>query len=56
VGRFVCHFIPIYSSWLDLEERWFGEITSKRIRQESWEGMPQLVDAIKRYIAKWNKS
>jgi transposase len=55
-GRLVSHFIPTHSSWLNLVERWFGEITNKRIRRESWEGVPQLVDAIKKYITEWNKS
>jgi hypothetical protein len=30
--RFVAHFVPTSSSWLNLVERWFGELTSKRIR------------------------
>jgi transposase len=34
-GRFVIHFIPTHSSWLNLVERWFAEIIDKRIRQES---------------------
>src|SRR3989304_2164755 len=32
--RFVCHFVPTSSSWLNLVERWFGELTSKRIRRD----------------------
>src|ERR1035438_1212433 len=35
--RFVCHFVPTSSSWLNLVERWFGEITSKRIRRDSFQ-------------------
>jgi transposase len=31
-GRFVVHFIPTHSSWLNMVERWFGELTNKRIR------------------------
>jgi transposase len=54
-GRFVSYFIPTHSSWLNLVERWFAEITNKRIRRESWGGVPQLVDAIKKYITEWNK-
>jgi transposase len=34
--RFVCHFVPTSSSWLNLVERWFGELTSKRIRRGSF--------------------
>jgi transposase len=55
-GRFVTHFIPTHSSWLNLVERWFAEITNKRIRRESWDSVSQLVKAIKDYIKTWNKS
>jgi transposase len=54
--RFVTHFIPTHSSWLNLVERWFAEITNKRIRRESWDSVSQLVKAIKDYIKTWNKS
>jgi len=55
-GRFVEHFIPTHSSWLNLVERWFGEITNKRIRRESWDGVAQLERAINDFIKHWNKS
>jgi transposase len=55
-GRFVEHFIPTHSSWLNLVERWFGEITNKRIRRESWSGVNQLEKAILDYIKGWNES
>jgi hypothetical protein len=35
-------------------ERWFGEITNKRIRRESWESVAELKRAIKDYINNWN--
>jgi transposase len=54
--RFVLHFIPTHSSWLNMVERWFAEITNKRIRRESWESVQQLVKAIREYIKSWNKS
>jgi len=31
--RFVCHFIPTSSSWLNLVERWFEELSEKAIRR-----------------------
>ena len=34
-GRFVVHFTPTHSSWLNLVERWFSEITTKRITRGS---------------------
>jgi transposase len=53
--RFVLHFIPTHSSWLNLVERWFAEITNKRIRTGSFESVPELIKAIKDYIKTWNK-
>jgi transposase len=55
-GRFVMHFIPTHSSWLNLVERWFSEITNKRIRRGSYESVTQLTKAIKDFIKTWNKS
>jgi len=55
-GRFVEHFIPTHSSWLNLVERWFSEITTKRIRRGSWNGVAQLEKAIGEFIKHWNKS
>ena len=54
--RFVIHFISTHSSWLNLVERWFAEITNKRIRRGSFESVPELLKAIKDYIKTWNKS
>ena len=54
--RFELHFIPTHSSWLNLVERWFAEITNKRIRRGSFESVPDLIRAIKDYIKTWNKS
>ena len=55
-GRFVEHFIPTYSSWLNMIERWFAEITNKRIRRESWSSLKELEEAITDYIIAWNES
>jgi transposase len=52
--RFVEHFIPTYSSWLNLIERWFAEITNKRICRESWNSVKELEIAITDYITSWN--
>jgi transposase len=41
-GQFVENFIPTHSSWLNMVERWFGEITNKRIRRDSWSGVNEL--------------
>lgn len=55
-GRFVVHYTPTHSSWLNLIERWFAEITSKRIRRGSWASVRELKAAIMDYIRNWNTS
>ena len=52
--RFVPHFIPTSSSWLNLIERWFGELTGKRIRRGVFVSVADLVAAIEDYLAVWN--
>ena len=52
--RFVSHFIPTSSSWLNLIERWFGELTGKRIRRGVFVSVADLVAAIEDYLAVWN--
>jgi len=53
--RFVAHFIPTSSSWLNLVERWFGELTSKRIRRGSFVSVPDLKRAIDEFLDAWNE-
>jgi len=48
--RFHLHFTPTGSSWLNLVERWFGEITRKRIRRGIFQSVPELVAAIEEFI------
>lgn len=48
--RFHLHFIPTSSSWLNLVERWFREITTKRIRRGTFHSVSELVAAIDDYI------
>jgi transposase len=48
--RFHFHFIPTSSSWLNLVERWFGKITTQRIRRGTFKSVPELVAAINDYI------
>jgi transposase len=54
--RFHLHFTPTSSSWLNLVERWFRELTDKRIRRGSFQSVPALIDAIKEYLANHNQS
>jgi transposase len=52
--RFVPHFIPTSSSWLNLVERWFGELTRKAVRRGVFFSVPDLVQAIEAFLAAWN--
>ena len=53
--RFVPHFIPTSSSWLNLVERWFGELTQKAVRRGVFLSVPDLVQAIEAFLAAWNE-
>lgn len=53
--RFHFHFTPTSSSWLNLIERWFREITTKRIRRGSFSSVDELVKAIYEYVEQNNK-
>ena len=48
--RFHVHFTPTSSSWLNLVERWFRELTEKRIRRGSFENVPELIGTIQEYL------
>jgi transposase len=48
------HFVPTGSSWLNMVERWFGEITRKRIRRGTFQSVPQLIAAIMEYLEDHN--
>lgn len=48
--RFHLHFTPTGASWLNLVERWFGELTRKRIRRGVFKSVPDLVQNIKEFI------
>ena len=55
-SRFVCHFVPTSSSWLNLVERWFRELTDKAIRRGSFVSVPDLKQAIDAYMQAWNRN
>lgn len=52
--RFTLHFTPTYSSWLNLVERWFAELTTKWIKRGSHRSVRDLVASIRTWIANWN--
>src|SRR5215831_12330154 len=53
--RFHMHFTPTYGSWINLVERWFAEITNKRIRRGIFRSVKELEAAIREYIAVHNE-
>jgi transposase len=48
--RFHLHFTPTYGSWINLVERWFAEITNKRIRRGIFRSVKELEAAIREYL------
>lgn len=54
--RFHLHFVPTSSSWLNLVERWFGELTRRRIRRGSFHSAQELIQAIHDYIQANNEN
>lgn len=52
--RFVLHFIPTSSSWLNLVERWFAELSQKSVRRGTFHSVEDLEEAIARFMAAWN--
>jgi transposase len=53
--RFNLHFTPTSSSWLNLVERWFRELTQKAIRRGVFTSVPDLIDAIQEYLDAYNE-
>jgi len=52
--RFVLHFTPTSSSWLNLVERWFAELTNKKLRRGAHRSVRQLNTDIRVWIDTWN--
>ena len=52
--RFQLHFTPTYSSWLNLVERWFAELTTKWLRRGTHRSVAELEQAIQTWIDTWN--
>jgi transposase len=52
--RITLHFTPTSGSWLNLVEAFFSIITRQAIRRGTFRSVPELVDAIRRFIDGWN--
>ena len=52
--RFHLHFTPTYSSWLNLVERWFAELTNRKLRRSAHRSVAELEADVTAWIAAWN--
>ena len=53
--RFTFHFTPTYSSWMNLVERWFSELTTKWIRRGTHRSVTELKKSIRYWTERWNE-
>jgi transposase len=53
--RFHLHFTPTSSSWMNLVERWFAELTNRKLRRSAHRSVTELEAAIRKWINEWNK-
>jgi transposase len=54
--RFRLHFTPTSSSWMNLVERWFAELTNKKLRRSAHTSVRQLNSDIRTWIETWNEN
>jgi transposase len=54
--RFVLHFTPTSSSWLNLVERWFGELTTKKLQRAPHRSVRALNADLRNWIKTWNEN
>ena len=52
--RFELHFTPTSSSWLNLVERWFGELTNRKLRRSAHTSVKELEADIRAWVDAWN--
>ena len=54
--RFVLHFTPTGSSWCNLVERWFGELTARKIKRGAHRSVRELNADIRDWVEHWNEN
>ena len=54
--RFTFHFTPTSSSWLNLVERWFGELTDKKLRRAAHRSVKELTTDLEAWVKTWNEN
>ncbi len=52
--RFHLHFTPTSSSWLNLIERWFAELTNRKLRRSAHRSVTELEADVRQWINEWN--
>jgi transposase len=52
--RFHLHFTPTYGSWMNMVERWFSALTTKKLQRSAHRNVKELVADIKAWVASWN--
>ena len=53
--HFHLHFTPTSSSWMNLVERWFAELTNRKLRRSAHRTVTELEADIRKWITEWNK-
>ena len=53
--RFRLHFTPTSSSWMNLVERWFAELTNRKLRRSAHRSVISLETDIRKWVNEWNK-
>ena len=54
--RFTLHYTPTYSSWLNQVERWFSELTTKKLRRSTHHSVAELRNDINNWVEHWNQN
>jgi len=54
--RFHLHFTPTSASWINLVERWFAELTNRKLRRSAHRSVTELEADIRKWVSEWNKN
>lgn len=54
--RFHFHFTPTYGSWMNLVERWFSALTTKKLQRSAHRSVKALADDIRDWAESWNEN
>jgi transposase len=53
--RFHLHFTPTYGSWMNMVERWFSALTTKKLQRSAHRSVKELAADINAWVAAWNE-